>query len=347
MQLRFHMICIPGTARIAALAALSFVRHSPYHLSIVLNGLEQTETEFLEQVAARNDRLELHPCRSAMLVSHADMLNRLSEQETSDWFCFMDSDIFASEPFSRKLDGILKTCDVFSSCYPLASGSNSLTTGYSYLSLQSPAGKQLATTFFCAYRMDVLRQVKEACNVGFECTPINAIPHQCHKWISDDDLRSSDDMDTGKLLTLLAHSFGYRTHYDDLNELAHIGGISSRGWEKKWKWKLSNYFQQRFVLTDHDLSPDDRRFALFDSNLRKLRASTDIRKRDHYLNKILRQRVASFFAAHVNWKYGDGPLPEIRLSNSELSDRVEAVCRTLEQIDQDDCGLVWKNDAAA
>ncbi|NQV28332.1 MAG: hypothetical protein HQ518_28600 [Rhodopirellula sp.] len=183
--------------------------------------------------------------------------------------------------------------------------------------------------------------------MGFEGTPINAIPKRCYKWISEDDLRSSDDMDTGKLLTLLAHSFGYRTHYDDLNELAHIGGISCRTWEKKLKWKLSNYFRGRFVLTDHDLSPNDRRFALFDSNLRKLRASTDIRKRDHYLHKTLRHRVASFFAAYVNWKYGDGPLPEIRLSDPDLRKRVEAVCRTLEQIDQDNCGLAWENEAAA
>lgn len=347
MQLCFHMICVPGTARIAALAALSFVRHSPYQVSIVLNGLGQKESDFLEHVAASSPQLDLHPCRTASLVSHSEMLNRLSKQETSDWFCFMDSDIFTTAPFSHRLDAVLETCDIFSSCYPLASSSNTLTAGYSLLALKSPAGKQLATSFFCAYRMDVLRRVMDECNVGFEPVLIDGVPAPCRQWIADEDFQTTDDMDTGKLLTLLSHSFGFQTRYVELDEMVHIGGISSRRWEQKWKWKVRNCLRRRFVLTDCDLRPDDRRLNLFNSNIRKIRAATDDRTRDRYLHKMLRHRVASFFAAYVNWKYGDGPHPEMRLNDPELRGRVEAVCRTFEQIDQEHQGLLGELAGAA
>lgn len=347
MQLRFHMICVPGTARIAALAALSFVQHSPYQVSIVLNGLGHEETDFLEHVAASNKQLNLHPCRTTTLVAHWEMLNRLSKQETSDWFCFMDSDIFTTAPFSHQLDAVLETCDIFSSCYPLAAGSNALTAGYSYLALKSPTGKQLATSFFCAYRMDVLRQVKDICNVGFETVLNDSVPSQSRQWIADEDLQTTDDMDTGKLLTLLSHSFGFQTLYVDLHEMVHVGGISSRRWEQKWKWKVSNYLRRRFLLTDCDLSPDDRSLHLFNSSIRKLRGATDDRTRDHYLHKMLRHRVASFFAAYVNWKYGDGPQPEMRLNDPELRGRAEAVCRTFEQINQEHQGLLGELAGAA
>lgn len=239
--LKFNIIFVPGTVRILRLAVFSILDNSDCCFRLVSNGCGEDEARLLREWCRDNPRLEffdasqIHGSRTnaspARVIPHGDLLTRLQRDERSPLFALMDSDIFASGVFLDELAPVLEANDAVFSCWPIYCNDLSQTMPPDCRIMHGEINKLsdgtcVGGTYFAIYDNSVLTRLMQETGLTMRRYVWEEIPPSVQ-----DELRQSNKVlniyDTGKLLNILLTLRGFSTRLAKLNNLCHIGGMSS------------------------------------------------------------------------------------------------------------------------
>lgn len=230
MALCFHIIYIPGTVKSLQLLLHSLLKWSDCTFRLVANGCGADEMSTLQRLCADNPRLSFMALPTSQLMIHGDALNYLQAQCQDDYFCFMDSDIYAVAPFMPDfLPRLAQYSGIFSgmplrypqSGLPLPTGKAFWAGPYTH----SATGVCLGTTFFAIYNNQVVSEMRRRTGIGFTKYQWATIPRAYQGQIAALGLRH-ELYDTAKLFNLVLHLEGHALHYQPCTALRHIEAVS-------------------------------------------------------------------------------------------------------------------------
>lgn len=307
MQLTFNIVFTPGTVKYLRLGALTLLRYSPYRYRLVANGLLEDERQLLRRLVVSSNRFDFHGLDESGVLEHGLVLNHLVGIEESDYFCFIDSDIFAVAEFATPLESALQTCDVLSSCRCLLWDPDDVSFGFVGRSTHAPTGEPLPSTFFSVCRTEVVRRWSQELGIGFqryrhdEMSPGMREIARRFGW-------NGELCDTGKLLYLAGLSQGGRFWHREFPALVHIGGISS--WISKALARVPDgRAQEAFFLSAGEVEVEAMARA-------QRTEEGDLRFRR-------RMAAAGYFANYIASLFGDAPEPQLDLTDPFLLGQIE------------------------
>jgi hypothetical protein len=231
-NLQFNIIYTPHTAEYLLPLLGSLLEWTDCSYRIVANGCAAAEQQVLRDYCTADERLEFMLAPGSDMIDHGSMLNWLLESTTSDWFCFMDSDILATGEYLEHIAGCMNDCDVYSSGHPLWYAPEDIVLPKSFRRLHgihfgTTDGISLGGTYFAVYNRKVLIDAMQKTGVDFRIYRWENVPSQHHATLRDAGLDKLE-YDTGMLLMSLMHTAGVRFRAEDLQPLRHLGGFSSR-----------------------------------------------------------------------------------------------------------------------
>ncbi|MCP4756486.1 MAG: hypothetical protein GY866_36945 [Proteobacteria bacterium] len=230
MTLEFNIIYTKGTVGPLSFFVWSLLKWSDCSFRLVSNGCLAPEERFLRRLCDQNNRLEYWTIPTKSCLPHGQVLNYLQTMTRSDFFCFMDSDIFATSDFESRLTGFLKEHTGIFSCAPIWITANDAILPESFRIMsgthnRSENGVCLGGTFFAIYDNHALTNFIQETGIGFNGYRWSEIPPQFREELSS--IRIVKDVyDTGKLLNLLLTNRDHKLIYENSPALCHIGGIS-------------------------------------------------------------------------------------------------------------------------
>jgi hypothetical protein len=231
-ELQFNIIFTPHTAEYLSPFIHSLLKWSDCQYRIVNNGCGPEAQAILKDLCATDERLEYLSFSEDEMLQHGVALNWLLERTDSPWFCFMDSDILATGPYLESIAKYMANYDVFSSGYPLWSAPEDITLPEHFRRLQSihfdtADGKRLGGTYFAVYSKDKLTAAIESMEVDFQIYHWEQVPERHRKTLTEIGLDKLEYA-TGMLLMSLMHAYGTRFSSENIPQLCHLGGLSSR-----------------------------------------------------------------------------------------------------------------------
>ncbi|RMG05844.1 MAG: hypothetical protein D6726_00570 [Nitrospirae bacterium] len=116
MNLRFNIIYTPETVRYLLIFVMSLLRWSDCSFRLVANGCSDDECDLLRRFCLSSEHLEFYRYPSKEMLPHGTVLTQLQKMEEGEFFCFMDSDIFATGPFMDDFRSLLSEYDGVFSC---------------------------------------------------------------------------------------------------------------------------------------------------------------------------------------------------------------------------------------
>lgn len=226
LNLKFYIIYTPETFTLLSAAIKSLLMHSPYRFTLVANGLNDTELKAMIAFTSKNNRMEFLDLPGSVIIPHGTALMHLLQHHDEDYFCFADSDIFATANFSKELNQLVLNNDVFSSCKPLEWTTKPSQNGYRGHNWISPSGLKLAMTYFSIYKTELLRGVLDKYKISLErYMRQEQVPSYIHPLISKID-QHNWKFNTAKLVNLLQATEGMKLYNQEFENLIHLGGIS-------------------------------------------------------------------------------------------------------------------------
>jgi hypothetical protein len=226
MDLRFFVIYTPKTFSILKAAVQSMHHFSNYRFTLVGNGIDDQEVKELSEFCQQSNRYNFVDLPGNVTVPHGTALMYLLNSCEDEYFCFMDSDIFAAADYTAELENYIRTSDVFSSCKPLEWLNKTSAPGYRGHNTVSPSGLSVATTYFSVYKrvklIDVLRKYKISMERYMR---IVQVPNNVINLISEKD-KHTWKFNTGKLANLLQSMDGAIFNHAELSDVFHLGGVS-------------------------------------------------------------------------------------------------------------------------
>ena len=219
-----NVIYLCGTARALSLGALSLAYYSPFHLRLVSNGCSADEERFLARLCSAHPRLSflrlpvdaIRRDASSVSVPHGLALNHLQALESSPYFGFVDSDIFAVDKFAVDVD--FRRPGVFSAL-------PSTTTWTRREEHFQAVKNEFGSSFLSIYRNDVLTKLRREIGLGFEIYRWKRLPERLRTRLERSG-NARKKLDTGKLLNVLLALEGHSTVWLDDQNLRHLGGYS-------------------------------------------------------------------------------------------------------------------------
>ena len=97
---RVNIIFVRDTVQTCLPFLRSLIDLTNLPLRLVANGCEPYEEQLLALACEGSERLDFHSLNSVKTIEHGKALDKLLAIETSEFFTFMDSDIFATAPVS-------------------------------------------------------------------------------------------------------------------------------------------------------------------------------------------------------------------------------------------------------
>ena len=230
MELRFNIVYVPGSVRYLRLFALSLLDCADCSFRLVSNGCGPEEMRLLREFCGRNPRLEFLALPYARTVSHYRVLSYLQSQERSAYFCFMDSDVFATGEFlSELVDYLEQHVGVFSCAPAWCTAQDQILPARFQAMLGShnrtDSGVCLGSSYFAIYDNRVLSRVIRSTGTGFGRYLWGDIPPAIRSELTEMGLQKLL-YDTGKVLNLLLLNRGHQLCFKEGTGLKHLGGIS-------------------------------------------------------------------------------------------------------------------------
>jgi hypothetical protein len=334
MDLVFNVIFVPGTVRYLRLAIMSLVEMSDFRYRLVSNGLGESERRQLREFCDAAPRLEYREYPDDGLLAHGDMLNRLLADADHEYFCFMDSDIFACERFGEEVERHLAECDVFSSCLNAVVDEEIPGVGYGGTSIQTPTGLSLATTYFAIYRREPLQRVIRECGIGFERhrpsegLPPLSIPAEHAAPLADERL-----IDTGKLMNICAACSGLRFRYEFVEGLLHVGGMSAHAvrepFLRRLRRSVHRILGRPFSLDEAYLAAESRRRKARVNRKRPgtvVPAGMNLDEPTYLRSRSLRRGIAVYFIEYMRSLFDGGTTPLLNIDDEDLMNRIAKTC---------------------
>ena len=233
MNLKFNIIYTPGNVLYLRLFLLSLLKWSECSFRVVNNGCKGKEKDMLKQLCDNHARLEYYDLSSDNIILHGAALSHLQTKEESDYFCFMDADIFAVDNF---MDEFIPYINQFSGVFSgsaiwqrdkdqIIEKSNLRIGGRFHWTSDSFC---LGSSFFAIYHNGTLSQLIKDTGVTFDkYLTWQSIPKEHRDEIEKLGLKKKA-YDTGKIINILLQVKGNKIIYKNSKTLWHLGGLSSR-----------------------------------------------------------------------------------------------------------------------
>jgi hypothetical protein len=230
MTLEFNIIYTPGTVKYLSFFVWSLLKWSDCSFRLVSNGCLSAERRYLQALCRQDERLAFWTMPSKSSLPHGQVLNYLQAMSRADYFCFMDSDIFATGDFLAGLTANLASHTGVFSGMPIWVKEEEEVMPHAFRHMvgtfnRTDRGVCLGCTYVALYDNHVLTEVMQSTGIGFEEYRWHEIPALAQEFLISLDLRK-DSYDTGKVLNLLLLSEGAELLYLDSPALCHIGGTS-------------------------------------------------------------------------------------------------------------------------
>ena len=230
-ELLFNIIYTPGSVALLSPFIQSLLKWSDCRYQLIANGCDSNEQRLLRELANSNSRLEYLCLSDNKMVCHSDALDKLQQDCNEEWFCAMDSDIFANGPFLEAVAAASDSHDVITSCLPVWTTANDATLKQSYkrlhgLHIRLANGLTVGCTYFILYRNADVTRTRGRTGVGFERYYWDKIPERHQQTIRSLDAEKND-YDTAIVLNMLIIASGGKVAYLPLDNLKHLGGLSS------------------------------------------------------------------------------------------------------------------------
>ena len=233
-MLSFHIIYTPHTVALLSRFLPTLLNESDCLFRLIANGCTAQEITHLRHLCQNNDRLEFLALPTARPLWHGPALNYLQALNDTEYFCFMDSDIFATGPFLPTLMAELAQANACFSCAPICCTDNdALLTDddpiVQGILNRTSTGLCLGGTYLAIYAQPTLRHFIRTTGIGFEPRYWAEIPAAYQEILLGLGLQRAW-YDTGKVLNLLLHEQGQRLAWCEIPTLRHLGGISLSDW---------------------------------------------------------------------------------------------------------------------
>jgi len=230
MAFIFHIIYAPGTVRDLSFFLESLLGWSDCSFRLVANGCQQHERQHLRQLCAQRPRLEFVELPTGQLMEHGLALDYLQTLNREEFFCFMDSDIYATGEFLSEFTPHLRRHVGIFSCSPIwcRAEERILPATERYMAgryNQSATGLCLGGTFFAIYDNRTLTYFRQSTGIGFERYRWQDIPVAYQDLLRTMGLQK-EWYDTGKVLNLGLLRQGQSLAFVDSRRLYHLGGLS-------------------------------------------------------------------------------------------------------------------------
>ena len=231
-ELQFNIIYTPHTAEYLLPLLDSLLQWTDCRYRIIANGCDADEQALLQAHCETDERFDYLLAPGEEMTDHGSMLNWLQAETDSDWFCFMDSDIFASGEYLPHIAACMQECDVYSTGHPLWYAPEDIALPPSFRRLHgihfgTTDGKRLGGTYFAVYNNRVLGAALQKYGVDFRIYRWEKVPEQYREKLQAAGLDKLE-YDTGMLLMSLMQIDGVRFMAEDLPQVRHLGGFSSR-----------------------------------------------------------------------------------------------------------------------
>jgi len=255
-MITFNILYIPGTVTSLRLFPKTLVRWSqsaPAHdvtqpskgtdlaedrefsvsacrFRLVANGCLEEERRILQKLCAGEPRFEYLELSKTEMLTHGVALSRLQRMEESEYFAYLDSDVYAVGPWFGSVRRELLRRDAVFSCPPVWSDAQfeTLPRGYRVLGgafLHLEDGRCLGNSYFGIYDNRKLKESIERYGVAFERRDWKEVPAPLQGLLEAEGLPMKI-LDTGRLLNLLLGFDGRDLAFLPLEGLGHIGGVS-------------------------------------------------------------------------------------------------------------------------
>jgi len=226
MNLKFYIIYTSESFSKLTLAINSLLNFSNYHYILVGNGLSSSEAQEIELFVKKSSRLSFLDLPGNVTVPHGTALTHLFNTSNDQFFCFMDSDVFAFKDFSKELESKIAENDVISSCKPIEWLHKTSISGYRGHCTVSPSGLNIAMTYFAIYKRLSVNPILNKYKISFErYMRASQVPKDIHNLLSKKD-QHTWKFNTAKLLNILQAYNGSKLYYQEFDGLIHLGGVS-------------------------------------------------------------------------------------------------------------------------
>ncbi|WP_299880368.1 hypothetical protein [uncultured Cocleimonas sp.] len=197
---------------------------------IISNGCNRDEEQILINLCNKSEKLIFLSMNSSKVIEHGKVLDYLLELEPTDFFSFMDSDIFAIGPISYR-DILPADNEVaISSCLPVWHSNIDLTMPKTSKIMAGQFIKDteddfLGCTYLASYRCRELRDLIKSMGLSFKSYHKKELPPKVFITLKKLGFDKSI-YDTAKVINILLQDRGHKLSYRNINNLIHIGGFS-------------------------------------------------------------------------------------------------------------------------
>jgi hypothetical protein len=229
--LRFHIIYTPNSTKYLIHFLSSLLEHTSYTYCLVSNGCSLKERAILQKTANQNERLSYYCYPTNEMQIHGKVLTHLQARCQEAYFCFMDSDIFATASLPD-LEAILtkeKLTGLFS-CMPLWVKKSEYVFKANFKGMVGTFNEMenstcIGSTYFAIYKNEDLNQIIQHYGVCFDECARTTLPIDIQQELTNLDYPQTG-FDTGKVINLLLNKHHFGLKNIEISELCHIGGTS-------------------------------------------------------------------------------------------------------------------------
>ena len=231
-EFTFNIIYTPGTVKYLSLFVMSLLKWSDCSFRLVTNGCRTEEKNYLKEFCNKYPRLEFMALHEGLILSHGQSLNYLQRMTDSNFFCFMDSDIFATGPFMEEFISQLNRYNMFFSGVSVWQTEQGRILPDNFQNVfgrysKTDKGVCLGSSYFAIYNNRTLTEFIRSAGIDFDQCLWTAIKREYQKQLTTMGLKK-EFYDTGKLLNLLLLAGGERFFFSDSPFIRHLGGVSVR-----------------------------------------------------------------------------------------------------------------------
>ena len=333
-MLTFYIIYTPDTVRLLSFFVKSLLYHSDCNFCLVSNACREDEDTILRQMCVGEKRLSFLKLPTEKMWSHGEALNYLFHLNKSDYFCFMDSDIFATGKFLTQFEPLIeKNAGVFScsslwmrdeekavpDSYPILSGRYNRTSD----------GICLGSSYFAIYNCKKINALIEKSSIDLNNFFWKDLPVKHQKEIAELGLQRKR-YDTCRVFNLRLLSRGEQLHFEESKHLVHIGGISAKTARNEL---LANKHLAKILykLPESYLKQQLLRIAAF--SIKKLHLVYKKRMRHRTLAVVRKAVVNRYFSQLLESLLENSKPPKLpKLMDKETQHKLEEASEALKEM---------------
>ena len=327
MRFKFNIIYTPGTVKYLSFFVWSLLKWSDCSFRLVSNGCLPAERRYLQTLCRQDERLAFWSIPTKSSLPHGQVLNYLQAMSRSDYFCFMDSDIFATGDFLAGITPNLASHTGVFSGTPIWVKEEEEVMPHAFRHMvgtfnRTDRGVCLGSTYVALYDNHALTELMQSTGIGFEEYRWHEIPEEVQEPLMSLGL-DKDLYDTGKVLNLLLLSQGAELLYLDSPALCHIGGTSFQvGYDNQpqsIKGRIINRLMNSKIGSPLKAVRQRRTMASYQKRYQ------DAPEAEYHLNVRQRRQhrdpVRQYFLRLLNALFQHAPVPHPPVTGEEEIDR--------------------------